>query len=1009
MFRASNQSGADQPDVSPPIFVDTAYDATFDYAGLDRLVYPNTTQGRLQATMDTLLAPDVERTMMLVNSRDTGRRGGAGDIFTTATNTYDLGEVMAHEYGHSFGDLADEYPDGNTGTYTGTEPDEPNVSTFLGNKWAQWLGFLGPNGTVGAYEGARYWPMGIFRPEPDCKMRTTDAGVTIPFCSVCREHLIKRIHQDCTMIRGIQPGSSTSVRQYRLKTFRVFHRIPETNVRYEWQVDNGPWTPGGYEFHWYVGNASTGNHAVRARVTDITPWVRNDPQDDLRSTVLWTVNVLSSVADETDYEEFVPAETATNEANNSTNYPFRRGDEMRVQYAYGRDAIQPDHPVKIVGVEFRPNYAANISAIPAVTYNFALDLSTSRNDPQSLSTTFESNHGADRARVFDGALSVPAQFLGSGSPRPNTIVVPFVRPFAWDPRSGPLLLDFAHRGIISGSASISYDCVSGHQHAGRVYSLDPAAATGQLQPGVALVCCLILDCGTAPLQVATTEGSTGSNFPFTLPAGSGMRSMYVYDSGVHQLDGLHLLTRLAWRTDQGGAFDGLRAYDMRVTLSTGVPDLSTRLSPAFDANHGPDKTVVFDGIWQPGASPSGTAPSAFLQQLELQTPFAFSHHRGSLVVDIQLRSATGFNSSSFDAERGSGMGRVYSLSGPDAVTGSTQDIALALCPSAVPQPVLPEQADGSPGTVATDDPWNLPNPSRSMNVYGVGTLGILEPINITHLSWRPAPNSAELGPVVYYARIELSTASMLPSRVSARFDDNHGADRTLVYSGYITVPYRRSSGSPADWAITVKLDQPFRWSLFEGPLVVDIRSGGPVHGGNTLPFDAVSIPNHVARVVHTTNPDAIVGNRPVEDVALALKLGGVGCSALIEPYGSGCPGQNGVPVASSVGLPWTGNREFSFSMHGGAPNQFALLLVGTAAQQLDLGPYGLPGCELLVNPDMATVGVVTDPLGDSLVPLQIPALPGLAGFTAYYQWLCLDPGAAGGAIASPGARFVICH
>ena len=41
--------------------------------------------------------------------------------------------------------------------------------------------------------------------------------------------------------------------------------------------------------------------------------------------------------------------------------------------------------------------------------------------------------------------------------------------------------------------------------------------------------------------------------------------------------------------------------------------------------------------------------------------------------------------------------------------------------------------------------------------HELGALGILERVNITHLSWRPAPNSGAFGPAVYHARIELST------------------------------------------------------------------------------------------------------------------------------------------------------------------------------------------------------------------------------------------------------------
>ena len=62
------------------------------------------------------------------------RYGGAGytasNLATVAGGNGSAAEVAIHEFGHSLGDLADEYDYGGPETYTGGEPPDANVSVF---------------------------------------------------------------------------------------------------------------------------------------------------------------------------------------------------------------------------------------------------------------------------------------------------------------------------------------------------------------------------------------------------------------------------------------------------------------------------------------------------------------------------------------------------------------------------------------------------------------------------------------------------------------------------------------------------------------------------------------------------------------------------------------------------------------------------------------------------------------------------------------------------------------
>lgn len=1005
VFRASAQSGADQPDVSPPIFVNTAYDASYNVGGTGRCLYLNTNAGRALATADAALAPDTDgRVIVLVNS---SRYGGCANQFAVSYNGSQMPQVNAHEWGHSYAGLADEYVD-LTGPYPNPEPAAANVTTnAAGNKWLQWIGFAGPNSTVGAYQGAARYPTGIYRPETNCKMRSNGT----PFCSVCREEVILKTHAQVTMIRSWSPGTNTSANQHSNKRFQVYHRVPLATVRYQWRIDIGPWTDGSDVFYWNTGNASLGVHTVEVRVIDDSPWIRNDPANDRIHYKTWNVTVNSDTADETHFREIIPEEVLNLPGNSSTSYPFNRSSEQRAMYAYGRDTISPDGPVRIMGVQLRPE--ENSANWGGATYQFSLDLSTSTRSLTSLSRTFDLNHGADKARVFDGAITVPSRTLGS-SPSPFAMTIMFTEAFEWDPRCGPLLFDYRYRDLIGGTG-INMDGET-TSNVRRIVHLTNADATTADFPSsgtqsFALIHNLLLECAPSPYQHFNTEGNSSSSFPWNRTAG--MRVQYVYDENVNlYLDEAKKITRLAWRTDNGSGFSGNKTFDMRVTLSTGVPGLSTALSATFENNHGDDKLVVFDGLWTPDATAINTAPSPFNQVLELQTPFDYSRNRGSLVVDIQVRSASGPASSAYDGSfnEGIGVGRVYNTTGPNATTGSIQDFALSMCVSSVPQPIAPKVDDGANGGSSSSFPWNAATSQRAMYGYEDTALSVYSPMNITHLSWRPDQSTQDFGPVVYNARIDLSTGVDVAdvTAMSTTFSNNHGPDQTTVFNGNIYVPYLPGPTTPNDWPIEIKLDRPFRWNPADGPLIVDIRKlAGPSAGGNTRTCDGSHLSN-VGRVVNQTDRNASTANFGPQDFALSLRLGGAGCGGEVEPFGAGCSGQNGVPIGSTTSLPWAGNRQFGFTLHDGSTSSNVAMLLGSAPTSIPLGIIGIP-CDLLVNNIYASIPATTSSAGTVVLTTGLQENASLNGFSAYFQWACLDATAPGLVTLSNGTRIQVCY
>jgi hypothetical protein len=210
----SNEEGADSPACGnepegPTPDVATYFDATLCPGG----VIARTIGGNDILVIQTVLAVLPEATEMLVIVNHADRHGTGGLIGWTTTGGANWKEVALHEMAHVSFALADEYDclsceQGETGHdhFTDPEPLEPNVSIEPDPALVKWSTLvtagpdvptmpnpdcsernLGPSpvpaGTVGTFEGARYFHCDVFRPAYACRMRDSDD----PFCPVCQQ------------------------------------------------------------------------------------------------------------------------------------------------------------------------------------------------------------------------------------------------------------------------------------------------------------------------------------------------------------------------------------------------------------------------------------------------------------------------------------------------------------------------------------------------------------------------------------------------------------------------------------------------------------------------------------------------------------------------------------------------------------------------------------------------------------------------------------------------------
>lgn len=214
----SRQSGVSIP--LENVWVDNAFGSHFSTFHSSRYL----TAPRVKAMHNALLGVPYEHLIVLIN---TDRYGGGGifNTYTTASARNELAPVVVvHEFGHSFGGLADEYfyeTEENDIYFTDVEPWEPNITTLVDfdSKWKDmikpgtpvptpWKEEKGTRAAtmkraedakdknktkpvvVGAYEGGGYKAKGVYRPVETCRMRD---NYNPTFCPVCERAIARLI------------------------------------------------------------------------------------------------------------------------------------------------------------------------------------------------------------------------------------------------------------------------------------------------------------------------------------------------------------------------------------------------------------------------------------------------------------------------------------------------------------------------------------------------------------------------------------------------------------------------------------------------------------------------------------------------------------------------------------------------------------------------------------------------------------------------------------------------
>ncbi len=205
----SKDSGVSVP--REDLWLDTAVGSHYDTFYMDR--YLTTTNVKMMH--DKLCGIPYEHLVVLANT-DTYGGGGIFNSYTLTTALHpSFKPVVVHEFGHSFAGLGDEYyyDDGYVAYYyPDSEPWEQNITTLYdfeskwndmlpkvieipteapeGNVWSIIGNGASPESMIGVYEGGGYQSKGVYRPYPDCRMKTNGAPA---FCPVCQRAIARII------------------------------------------------------------------------------------------------------------------------------------------------------------------------------------------------------------------------------------------------------------------------------------------------------------------------------------------------------------------------------------------------------------------------------------------------------------------------------------------------------------------------------------------------------------------------------------------------------------------------------------------------------------------------------------------------------------------------------------------------------------------------------------------------------------------------------------------------
>jgi hypothetical protein len=268
----SNASGAALDPGNP---IDNYFGSTFNYAGIERLLVA-TRNDRITNVLAHNF-PEYDQVFMIVNS---SKYGGSGGWVATASTHSSSAEIAIHELGHSFTNLVDEYWAGSQyAREAWNMTRETNLETL---KWKNWHGEFG----IGLYPFSESptW----HRPHQNCKMRF----LGVPFCSVCTEATVERIHTLVSPLKSHSPVDTEIATPEFPVTFKLDLIRPNPNtLQRTWQLNGIAFSRDVDSVIINRSNLAEGDNILSVTILDTTQLSRNESHSSIHLyMVTWSIN-----------------------------------------------------------------------------------------------------------------------------------------------------------------------------------------------------------------------------------------------------------------------------------------------------------------------------------------------------------------------------------------------------------------------------------------------------------------------------------------------------------------------------------------------------------------------------------------------------------------------------------------------------------------------------------------------------------------------------------------------
>ncbi len=283
----SVESGATHPGTAPdeptgssavPVsVVNNYFGAAYDSYGTHRLLFsPN-----YNLITDVLATnfPEYDQVLVLVNAP---YYGGSGGMFPFAATDESSVEIAIHELGHSFVDLKDEYWPGDIQAAEAINMTQNNNTSTI--KWKNWIG----SNNVGAFRYANSGTASTwYRPHQNCKMRY----LGVPFCAVCKEGIIEKIHSLVSPIDGFNPIVTDLENPSFPLDFQLELVLPLPNtLETVWTLNGDLFSNDLQDISLIATDLLEGANSLIAVVTDTTTLLRVDGHDTFHLyTVTWNI------------------------------------------------------------------------------------------------------------------------------------------------------------------------------------------------------------------------------------------------------------------------------------------------------------------------------------------------------------------------------------------------------------------------------------------------------------------------------------------------------------------------------------------------------------------------------------------------------------------------------------------------------------------------------------------------------------------------------------------------